>query len=144
MKFRQEASPIRKSRFGFTFACWRPHSSSNRSIQPRKTMHRSLHKAHPSYQLFFFHFASPIEQQRRAAVGSAPGTFKRRACNENGAERPRKQINTNSSRPPEERESGLWLHLPTVGKASMGVERKGRNKKGAKSGSKYCLKYTRA
>lgn len=83
-------------------------------------------KAHRIDQLFFpFHFASPLN-----GIGSAPGTFKRRACNENGAEHPRKQINTNSSPPPEERESGPWLHLPTVRKASMGEEGKAENKKG--------------
>lgn len=92
----------------------------------KKTVYRSGHKSASYRPTFFpFHFASPLN-----SIGSAPGTFKRRACNENGAEHPRKQINTNSSPPPEERESGPWLHLPTVRKASMGEEGKAENKKG--------------
>lgn len=128
-------SPIRKSRSGFTVGCWRAHSSSNwssthTSHRFKKTAKKQYiaraTKAHRIDQLFPpFHFASPLN-----SIGSAPGTFKRRACNENGAEHPRKQINTNSSPPPEERESGPWLHLPTVRKASMGEEGKAENKKG--------------
>lgn len=93
--------------------------------KPATALRKPLKTIHRIDQLFFFHFASPLN-----SIGSAPGTFKRRACNENGAEHPRKQINTNSSPPPEERESGPWLHLPTVRKASMGEEGKAENKKG--------------
>lgn len=103
------------------------HQPATALRKPLKTIHRSGHKAHRIDQLFFSSFISPPPLN---SIGSAPGTFKRRACNENGAEHPRKQINTNSSPPPEERESGPWLHLPTVRKASMGEEGKAENKKG--------------